>query len=343
MKRLQDRRIDVDEHVARRRRLMAAMPVNSVALVPASRVQTRNRDTEFGFRQNSDFFYLTGFDEPDGLLLLAPGHAEAEVVLFVNEKSPEAEVWTGIRAGVEGAVGTYRADAAFVLGEMNRVVLQYLDGAETLFYPFSAEASLDQHVQGWCAELERQGRRGARPPEAIRRLDTLLHDLRLHKTPVELDVMRQAGVISAAAHRRAMCFTAPGRYEYEVEAELLHEFRRHGCDTAYGSIVAGGANACILHYVSNNAPLQDGDLLLIDAGAELENYAADITRTFPVNGRFSGEQKALYEVVLDAQRAAIEVCRVGRTFHDPHAEAVRVLTQGLCDLGLLHGDVDALI
>ena len=323
---------------------MQAVGPDGVVLVPAALPLRRNRDTEYRYRQDSDFYYLSAFPEPHALLVLLPGRPEGEFVLFCQPRDREMEIWNGYRAGPEGARTLFGADQAFVIGEADQRLPELLAGRRVVYAPQGSQPAFDAQLTGWLSAVRARTRAGIAAPVAWQLLDSVLHPLRLLKSDAELGVMQRAADLSAEAHRRAMQAAAPGRFEYELEAELLHTFARHGCTApAYGSIVGGGANACVLHYTENNRPLRDGDLVLIDAGGELDHYAADITRTFPVNGRFSAPQKALYEVVLAAQLAAIAAVQPGASWQAPHEAAVRVLTEGLLRLGLLSGEVDALI
>lgn len=327
----------------RRRDLMAAMGEDAAALIPAAPERVRNRDVEYPFRQDSDFLYLTGFPEPEAMALLLPGRGEGEYVLFCRERDPDKEVWTGRRVGQEGAVARYGADDAYPLADVDEVLPGLLEGRRRLFYSLGRNSELDRRVMGWVNRIRDRARSGQRPPQEFVALEPTLHDMRLHKSQAELELMRHAGEISMAAHRRAMQVCRPGMHEYEVEAELQYVFRRANTEPAYPPIVGGGANGCILHYTENDQPLHDGDLLLIDAGAEMAGYASDITRTFPINARFSDAQRQLYEVVLEAQDAAIARAVPGNSWDDPHQAAVAVLTRGLVELGLLEGEVDRLI
>jgi Xaa-Pro aminopeptidase len=332
-----------DEFARRRRALMKQMGRDSIAVLPAAPVRLRNNDVEYPYRQDSDFQYLTGFDEPEAVAVLVPGRAQAEYILFVRERDPERETWDGRRAGPSGAKRDYGADDAFPVSDMDEILPGLLENRERVFYTMGAYADFDQRVVGWVNGLRTQARNGRHPPLEFVALDHVLHDMRLFKSRAEIEYMRTAAHIAARAHQRAMRFCRPGATEFQVMAELLHEFRRHNADTAYPPIVGGGANSCILHYRENDQPLAAGDLLLIDAGCEFEFYASDITRTFPVNGRFTSEQRAVYEVVLEANRAAIAKVRPGNHWNEPHEAAVRVITQGLVKLGLLKGRLPALI
>ncbi len=327
---------------SRRRRIMSQMAPASIAVIPAAPERTRNRDVHHPFRQDSDFHYLTGFAEPQSVAVLAPGRGEGEFILFCRDRDSLMETWNGRRAGQEGAVSDYGADAAYSISEIDELLPGLLENRERVYYAVGCNADFDQSMMRWLNIVRGRARAGVTAPREFVSFDHLLHEMRLRKSPEEIAIMRRAGEIAAEAHCCAMRSTRPGMYEYQVEAEILRIFRQNGCVPSYPSIVGGGANSCILHYTENNAPLRDGDLLLIDAGAELECYASDITRTFPVGGRFSGEQRALYDVVLSAQLAAIQEVRPGNCWNAPHEAAVRVLTQGLVDVGILRGDVDAL-
>lgn len=338
------RRISRQEFARRRKHLMTAMEPNSIAIIPGAHEVRRNADTEYAFRQDSDFFYLTGFPEPEAVAVLVPGRPHGEFVLFCREKDPTRELWTGYRAGQAGACSDYGADDAFPIGDIDEILPGLLEGRERVYYALGKDAEFDQHVMSWVNSIRSKVRSGAVPPGEFLDLDHLLHDMRLYKSAAEIEMMRYAAGVSAKAHQRAMRFCQPGVMEYQLEAEIQHEFALSGCrHPAYSSIVGGGNNACVLHYIENSDVLRDGDLVLIDAGAEFDHYAADITRTFPVNGKFSKEQAALYNLVLDAQRAAIGAVRPGNHWNDPHDAAVRVLVEGLVRLKILKGDVDTLI
>ena len=336
--------IPAAEFAQRRQQLMQNIGADAMAIVPAALHYRRNRDTEYRFRQDSDFYYLSGFAEPEALLVLLPGRTDGEFVMFCRPRDREMEIWNGYRAGPEGAINDFGAQQAFTIDELDQRLPDLLAGRDRVYAPMGVQPAFDQRLAGWLGTDRDKTRAGVRAPSALHLLDAALHPLRLIKSAAELAIMQRAADLSAEGHRRAMALAAPGRYEYELEAELLHTFTRHGCQApAYGSIVGSGANACILHYGENDRCMQDGDLVLIDAGGELDHYAADITRTFPVNGRFSAPQKDLYEVVLAAQLAAIASVRPGASWQAPHDAAVRVLTQGLVDHGLLQGSVDGLI
>jgi Xaa-Pro aminopeptidase len=335
--------MDSKEFAKRRKQLMRMMGDGAIAILPAAPQHIRNRDAEYPYRQDSDFHYLSGFPEPEAVIVLTPGRKHGEYILFCRERDALMETWNGRRAGPEGACELYGADDAFPIGDIDDILPGLLEHRERVYYTMGFSTEFDQRVMGWVNQIRRKVRAGSRTPDEFISLEHLLHDMRLYKSGAELKALRSAMAISATAHQRAMRMCRPGLMEYEVEAEYLYEFRKHGAVPAYSPIVGGGANGCILHYVENNMPLNDGELLLIDAGAEVECYAADITRTFPVNGRFSKPQRAIYEVVLAAQQAAIAKIKPGNHWNDPHDAAVRVLTEGLVELGLLKGKVRQLI
>jgi Xaa-Pro aminopeptidase len=332
------------EFARRRKNLMAMMEKNSIAIIPSANEVVRSRDTDYPFRQDSDFYYLTGFNEPSAVLVLLPGRRHGQVVLFCRDRDPERELWDGRRAGPEGAVADYGMDDAFPIGDIDDILPGLIEGRQRIYYSMGHNDGFDRRVMSWVNQIRQQVRSGATPPGDFTDLAFLLHDLRLIKSAQELRIMARAGEISARAHVRAMRASRPGRSEYHLESELFHEFAEHGARfPAYNPIVGGGENACILHYVENTAPLRDGDLVLIDAGCEYQGYAADITRTFPVNGRFSPEQRAIYDLVLKAQLAAIAKVKPGGTWNQPHDATVRVITRGLIELGLLKGNEKDLI
>lgn len=326
----------------RRARLIASMR-NGVAIIPTAPESVRSRDSHYPYRFDSYFYYLTGFIEPEALLVLVAGDAP-QTILFCRDKNIEREIWEGYRYGPEVAREAFRLDAAYSFQSLDEMMPKLLANQPALFYAMGAEPVWDARVVGWLNSVREQSRSGVSAPQEIRDVRVLLDEMRLIKGAEELAVMRRAAEISTGAHRRAMQKTQPGKHEYEIEAELLHDFRRFGAQSpAYTSIVAGGANACVLHYIENKAPLQDGDLLLIDAGCEMDGYAADITRTFPVNGKFSAAQKDIYEMVLTAQEAAIAVAKPGNTWDAPHEAALRVLAAGMIDFGLVQGSLDAVL
>ena len=332
-----------EEFARRRRQLMRLMGRDAIAVLPAAPERTRNNDVCYNFRQDSDFHYLTGFGEPEAVAVLIPGRAQGEFVMFVRERNRTREIWDGRRAGPEGARAQYGADDAFPIGDLDDILPGLLESRARVYHTMGKYHDFDQRVVGWVNALRAEARSGAHPPQEFVALDHVLHDMRLFKSRRELAIMRRSGAIAAGAHVRAMKFCKPGRTEYQVMAELVHEFGRHGADTAYHPIVGGGANSCVLHYGDNNQPLRDGDLLLVDAGCEHQYYASDVTRTFPVGGRYSKAQRAVYGVVLAAQRAACAQVRPGNHWNEPHDAAVRAITQGLVRIGLLKGPVAGLI
>ena len=313
------------------------MGEGSIAIVPTSPVRPRNRDVEFPFRPDSNFYYLTGFDEPEAVAALVPGREEGEFVMFCRERDPVAEQWHGARLGLEGVREQHGADDTYTIDALDNVLPGLLEDKPRLYYAMGHYGEFDRRMLAWIAHVRAGARRSGGLEEVVM-LDHLVHEMRLFKSKAEIDAMSKAAQVSAAAHERAMRICRPGMAEYRIEAELLHEFARGGCRApAYPSIVAGGANACTLHYTRNSDKLRKGDLLLIDAGAEYECYASDITRTFPVNGKFSRAQRDVYSLVLAAQAAAIDTAAPGRTFEDVHMAAVRVLVEGLLALGALKG------
>jgi Xaa-Pro aminopeptidase len=332
------------EFSKRRKRLMDIMGPNSIAVLPNAKVAPRNRDVDYPFRSDSNFHYLSGFDEPESLIVLVPDRDHGEFLLFCRERNLEKEIWDGYRAGQDGAIEKYGADDSYPFSDLNDILPGLLEGKEKVFYTMGNAPWFDHRMIGWLNHLRNASRQGKHSPYEIVELDHILNELRLFKSSHEVKHMRKAAEVSAQAHIRAMKFTKPGKWEYQVEAELLHEFMLNGCRSpAYPSIVGGGENGCILHYVENDHRLKNNDLLLIDAGAEYKCYAADITRTFPVNGKYSEPQKALYNLVLDAQKAAIAEVKPGNHWNQPHEAAVKVLTKGLIELGLLKGKLKNLL
>ena len=330
----------------RRDRLAEEMGLHSIAIIATSAVAMRNRDADYKFRADSSFFYLTGFAEPEAVAVIETFESIDEgytYSLFCRERNRDLEIWNGYRAGVDGAVDEYEADEAYAIDLLDQEIIEKLLNKQKLFYRIGQQAEFDARVSQWIAEADAQQRRGNGSPAHVIQLDRLLDEMRLHKSAKEIELMQIAANISSEAHIRAMQTVKPDMMEYALEAELNYIFGQNGCVPAYNSIVGGGANGCILHYVENDQVLKDGDLVLIDAACEYQLYASDITRTFPVNGKFSPEQKALYEVVLKAQLAAIDAVQVGNSYKEPHHVAVRILVQGLLDLGLMQGDLDQII
>lgn len=304
----------------------------------------RNNDAHYKYRTDSDFYYLTGFAEPNSVAVFAPNHPEHKFILFVRPRDPERETWDGKRAGLEGAVSDFGADIAYSINELDEKLPLYVKNTEQLFYTIGQFPEFDEKIISMLSSLRRKGRAGEYAPSAIIETGKVLHEMRLFKTADEMEVMKKANYISQEAHIQAMKNVKPGMYEYEIEGLIDNVFRKNGSyAAAYNSIVGTGVNATILHYVDNNKQLQDGDLLLIDAGAEYGYYAGDITRTFPVNGKFTQAQKDVYEVVLEAQKQATEIVKPGIRFIDVHNKAVEVLTEGMVKIGLLQGDVETLI
>jgi Xaa-Pro aminopeptidase len=330
------------EYKRRRSELMKMMGKNTIAILPSASLVTRNRDADFPFRQDSDFLYLTGFNEPDAVMVLVPGRKHGEYILFCREKDPEQETWHGRRAGQEGAIEIYGADDSFPIDDIDDILPGLLEGTDSIFNIMGLYAEFDQRLIGWVNHIKAQSRSGVHVPSEFVSLDYVLHDMRLYKSREELKLMRKAAAISATAHQKAMKTCAPGRYEYQIAAEFDYEFRKNNAQHAYPAIVGGGANGCILHYTENCDELRDGDLLLIDAGCEVEGYASDITRTFPVNGKYSKAQREIYEIVLAAQKAAIKKVKPGNHWNDPHDAAVRVITKGLIEIKLLKGSLTKL-
>jgi Xaa-Pro aminopeptidase len=334
----QEQRIDVFRE---RREEFSRKLADGVAIVPAAVHARRNADSEYAYRQDSDFHYLTGFGEPEAVLVLAPNHATERTVLFVRPHDRTQEIWTGRRAGVEGAVAAYGADAAYPIDELDKRLPQYLVGASAIYYGLGRDERFDRRVFEALAAARTSVRRAGRAPHTFVEPGTILHEMRVIKRPEELALMRRAAAITGAGFDAGMRATRPGLWEYELQAAIEHRYRVEGAfHLAYTSIVAGGDNATILHYNTNDQRLHDGDLVLVDSGSEYETYASDVTRTWPVNGHFSAEQRAIYDIVLAAQKAGIARVRAGTSYEAFHDAAVRVLIEGLIGLGLLEGSVD---
>jgi len=322
---------------------MKRMNQKAIAIMPAAREATRSNDTQYRYRQDSDFFYITGFEEPESIAVIAPA-SEHKYTLFVRPRDPEQEVWIGKRAGVEGAVGDYGADQAFPIGEFSEKLLELLDGAEILYYRLGVHEELDQTIIGKIAGLRTLNRKPIQVPQTITDPGTIVHEMRVFKSPEELELMQRAADIAAEAHVEAMKAARPGMMEYELEALIEQIFRRHGSSgPSYTSIIGGGANATVLHYIENKDQLRDGDLLLIDAGAEYKGYASDITRTFPINGKYSKAQRDIYDLVLATQMSCVEMVRPGVTHEELKNHSIEMLTEGMVRLGLLKGDPEELI
>ena len=330
------------EYQQRRQQLMEKIG-NGTAIFRSAPMAIMHNDVEYTFRQDSDFFYLTGFNEPNAVAVLAPHHEDHKFVLFVQPKDPEKETWTGYRTGVEKAKEVYGADEAYPIAELDEKLPQYLKTSDRIFYRLGQDEAFNNKVLKHWQRLMRVYPKHGTGPIAIQDAGTILHPMRLLKSETELELMRKAANISVKAHNHARNFAQAGRYEYEIQAEMEHLFGLNGGTPAYPSIVASGVNACILHYIENNRQLQEDDLLLIDAGCSYQYYNADITRTFPVSGKFTSEQKIIYEIVLNAQLAAIEQVKPGNPYQTVHDTAVRVIVEGLMDLGLLTGDIEEII
>ena len=332
------------EYSKRRKELMAQMEVNSIALLASAPPCVRNNDAEYQYRQNSDFYYLTGFTEPHAFLALMPGRKHGEVVLFCQEKNKEKELWNGLIIGPDAAIEVLGLDDAYPIDDIDDIIPGLIEGRDRVYYSMGKDYNFDNRVMEWIKAIRKKSKIGTNPPSEFQVLDHLLHELRLHKSSAEIRLMEKAAQISAEGHKAAMAYCKPGIMEYELEAQLLYAFTRNGSRSpAYVSIVGSGDNGCILHYDANNSKVKMGDLVLIDAGCEFEYYASDITRTFPANGKFSPEQKAIYEIVLKAQEAAIKAVKPGAPWDAPHNASVKMITNGLIKLGLMSGSPAQLI
>lgn len=322
---------------------MSMVGEDGVAILPAAPVRMRSRDVEYRFRQDSDFYYLTGFAEPDAVVVLVPGRANGEFLLFCRERDPDKELWDGSRAGPDGAVEHFAADDAFPIDDIDDIIPGVIESCTRVYYTMGMYSDFDTRIAEWINALRSRESKGVHTPQEFVALDHLLHDMRLFKSRAEISAMRKSAKVAVGAHERAMRCVRPGLFEYEVEAEFRHEFRRNDAVASYSPIVGGGANSCTLHYVDNRSKLAAGDVLLIDAGCELDYYASDVTRTIPVSGKFSPEQRVVYDIVLEAQYAAIEKTRKGNHWNEPHDAAVEIITRGLRDIGLLEGSLGKLI
>lgn len=332
------------EFKKRRKLLMQQIGQGNIGIIASAPTRTRNRDVDYPFRQDSDFYYLTGFNEPDALAVFIPGRKQGQYILFCREFDEKKALWEGAHAGLDGATRQYGADDSFPIDDLDEILPGMLENKAKVFYPMGRDSDLDHHLLEWVNNIRKQSRAGISAPGEFVSMEHWLHEMRLFKSVEEIQLLKKAADVSANAHIRAMRTCVAGMYEYQVEAEIVHEFIAEGLRAvAYPSIVAGGKNACVLHYTANSAKLKKGDLLLIDAGAECDHYAADITRTFPVSGKFSKAQKQLYQLVLDAQLAALDQVKPGVPWNQAHEMAVKVLTEGLVALGLLRGDVAQLI
>ncbi len=327
----------------RRRALMRTMGDNSIAVIPAARECMRSRDTEYPYRADSNMLYLSGFDEPDALMVLVPGRRAGQYLMFCRERDAEKETWHGRRLGVEDAPAALGADDAFPIGDLDDILPGLLENKQSVFHTLGKDLAFDAQLLGWLNQARSSRRREGGDPDTFISLDFHLNEMRVIKSRTELTSLRQAAKLSAVAHARAMRAVNPGMYEYELEAELIAVYRARHADHAFLPIVGGGENGCILHYTENNDVLENEELVLIDSGAELAGYAGDITRTFPVNGTFTEAQKSVYNIVLEAQLAAIDTVKPGNHWNDPHDAAVKVLTRGLRDIGVLKGKLPTLI
>ncbi len=333
-----------EEFANRRSALREIVQPEAIVILPSSPEQPRNGDVLYPYRQDSDFYYLTGFSEPQAVAVMIPGRTRGEYLVFCRESDPVAEAWNGKRAGLDGVCSEYGADDAFPITDIDDILPGLLENKKRIYYPMGRYKSFDQRLMQWVSQVGSMGRSGIHAPDQFISSAHLVQEMRLFKSKFEINLMRKAADISASAHINAMKIAKPGIKEYELEAELISTFVAQGArSAAYPSIVGAGRNGCILHYIDNNSQINNGDLVLIDAGAEYECYAADITRTFPINGRFSPEQKIVYEIVLEAQLAAIEAVKPGNCWNDPHEAAVKVITKGLMDMKVLSGNLKSLI
>ena len=335
--------IPAAEYARRRRQLMRMAGEDAILVLPAAPVRVRSHDTHYPYRQDSDFWYLCGFPEPDAVLVLVPGRKHGETLLFCRERDPEREAWDGPRFGQDGAVESFGMDDAYPIEDLDEILPGLLEGRSRVYYHFGRDAEFDLKLIGWVNRVRAQVRHGAQPPHEFLELGHLLHEQRLFKSRDEIRLMDKAAAISVRAHQAAMRAARPGIHEYELQAEVERVFRAADACPAYASIVGAGGNGCVLHYVANTGKARDGDLVLIDAGAEYRNYAADITRTFPVNGRYTREQRALHDLVGAAQAAALACARPGVAFAALHETVVEVLGEGLLRLGLLKGSLEKCI
>ena len=340
---MQDSRTIRRERARRRKNLMRAIGKDSIAIIPSAPEKNRSRDTDYRYRQDSDFYYLTGFEEPESVAVLISGRRAAEYIVFCRERDELMETWNGRRLGVDNAPAVLDTDDAFPIDDIDDILPGLLEGRERVFYSMGRETLFDNRIIGWINQLKAKSGSGASVPSEFVSLDFHLHDMRLNKSRAELSLLRKAAKISAAGHVAAMKHCAPERMEYELEAELISTYRREGAEHSFLPIVGGGENGCILHYTENNMVLNDGDLVLVDSGAEWKCYAGDITRTYPVSGRFTEAQREVYEIVLEANLAAIDKVVAGNHWNDPHNAAVRVITRGLMNLGILKGELKTLI
>jgi Xaa-Pro aminopeptidase len=317
---------------------------DSAIIVASALVKSRISDTDYAYRQDSNFYYLSGYEEPDSLILIRPNHDKEKFIIFCRDRDPLREQWDGFRTGQDGAIQEYQADNAYSINSIDQMMPELLAGVKNIYFSMSAPCGVDLKISQWVEDIRKNTRAGAEPPHNLLSLDSILHEMRLIKEDHEMDLMKQAADITTEAHIRAMQAVTPGMYEYQLEAEYLYAFNKNGArSAAYNSIVGGGNNSCILHYVENNAELKDGDLVLVDAGCEYKYYASDVTRTFPVNGKFSPEQKEIYSIVLEAHKQSMEQAKPGNKWNLMHEKSVEVIVEGLLDLGLLKGTKDQVI
>lgn len=317
---------------------------DSAIIVSAASVKSRISDTEYSYRQDSNFYYLSGYEEPESLILIRPNQDKERFIIFCRDRDPLREQWDGFRTGQEGVIQDYGADAAYSINSIDEIMPKLLDGAKNIYFSMSAPCGVDAKISSWVEDIRKNTRSGAEPPQNLLSLDSILHEMRLIKESDEMDLMKQAANITTEAHIRAMQSVRPGMYEYQLEAEYLYAFNKNGARSpAYNSIVGGGNNSCILHYVENNAELKDGDLVLVDAGCEYQYYASDVTRTFPVNGKFSPEQREIYSIVLEAHKQSMEQAKPGNKWNLMHEKSVEVIVEGLLSIGLLEGSRDEII
>lgn len=336
--------LKMTEYAKRRKELMQTVGPTGIVILPSAPENLRNGDALYPFRQDSDFYYLTGFEEPEAVVVLAPKRKQGEYILFNRARDFDREMWDGPRAGQEGACKHFLTDQAFPISELGLMLPDLLAGRESIHYPLGIHGDFDKTLMHSVNKMRAKIRGGLQSPIAFVDITPSLHEMRLFKSAAEIALMQKAADISTKAHIKAIQACKPGMYEYELEAKLMHEFLRHGARSpAYSSIVGAGRNTCVLHYINNNHQIADGDLVLIDAGAEYQNYASDITRTFPANGRFSAEQRAVYDIVLAAQLAAIKSIKPGAAWTVAQTIIVKIITQGLVDLGILKGNVESLI
>ncbi|MDA9660784.1 Xaa-Pro aminopeptidase [Gammaproteobacteria bacterium] len=317
---------------------------DSAIIVSAASVKSRISDTEYSYRQDSNFYYLSGYEEPESLILIRPNQDKERFIIFCRDRDPLREQWDGFRTGQEGVIQDYGADAAYSINSIDEIMPKLLEGAKNIYFSMSAPCGVDSKISSWVEDIRKNTRSGAEPPQNLLSLDSILHEMRLIKESDEMDLMKQAANITTEAHIRAMQSVRPGMYEYQLEAEYLYAFNKNGARSpAYNSIVGGGNNSCILHYVENNAELHDGDLVLVDAGCEYQYYASDVTRTFPVNGKFSPEQREIYSIVLEAHKQSMEQAKPGNKWNLMHDKSVEVIVEGLLSIGLLQGSRDEII